>query len=67
MPTTARRTASSGKVAQLAGRRELDADQVGERLDRIDAKRAGCRLVTELTGLPVLTSTLWCWRAPRAR
>lgn len=42
------------KVARLAGRRELDADQVGELLDRIDAERAGRRLVTELTALPVL-------------
>lgn len=42
------------KVARLAGRRDLDADQVGELLDRIDAERAGRRLVTELTALPVL-------------
>jgi RNA polymerase sigma-70 factor, ECF subfamily len=39
------------KVARLAGRRELDPDQVGELLDRIDAQRAGRRLVTGLTTL----------------
>lgn len=42
------------KVARLAGRRELDADQVGELLDRIDAERAGRRLIAELTALPEL-------------
>jgi RNA polymerase sigma-70 factor (ECF subfamily) len=42
------------KVVRLAGRRELDPDQVGELLDRIDAERAGRRLVTELTTLPAL-------------
>jgi RNA polymerase sigma-70 factor (ECF subfamily) len=42
------------KVARLAGRRELTPDQVGELLDRIDAERAGRRLVTELTALPAL-------------
>src|SRR5215470_4273981 len=42
------------KVVRLAGRRELDPDQVGELLDRIDAERAGRRLVTGLTALPAL-------------
>jgi RNA polymerase sigma factor (sigma-70 family) len=46
------------KVARLAGRRELDPDQVGELLDRIDAERAGRRLVTELTALPALDRLL---------
>ena len=42
------------KVQRLAGRRELDADQVGELLDRIDAERDGRALVSELTTLPEL-------------
>lgn len=42
------------KVARLAGRRELDTDQVGELLDRIDAERAGRALVSELTALSPL-------------
>ena len=42
------------KVVRLAGRRELDTDQVGELLDRIDAERAGRRLVIGLTALPAL-------------
>ena len=42
------------KVVRLAGRRELDSDQVGELLDRIDAERAGRGLVTGLTTLPAL-------------
>lgn len=40
------------RVARLAGRRELEPDQVGELLDRIDAERAGRALVSELTALP---------------
>ena len=40
------------KVVRLAGRRDLDCDQIGELVDRIDAERAGRRLVTELTSLP---------------
>ncbi|GAA1961221.1 sigma-70 family RNA polymerase sigma factor [Kitasatospora viridis] len=40
------------KAERLAGRRELDADQVEELLDRIDAERAGRQLVNELTALP---------------
>jgi len=42
------------KLMRLAGRRELDGDQVGELLDRIDAEAAGRRLVTELSALPAL-------------
>jgi RNA polymerase sigma factor (sigma-70 family) len=42
------------KVVRLAGRRELDTDQIGELLDRIDAERAGRSLVTGLTALPAL-------------
>jgi RNA polymerase sigma-70 factor, ECF subfamily len=42
------------KVTRLAGRRELDADQIGELLDRIDAERAGRRLIAALTALPEL-------------
>lgn len=40
------------RVARLAGRRELDADQIGELLERIDAERVGRRLVTGLGALP---------------
>jgi RNA polymerase sigma factor (sigma-70 family) len=40
------------KVRRLAGRRELDADQVGELLNRIDAEREGRSLVSELTSMP---------------
>ena len=40
------------KVARLAGRRELESDQVEELLDRIDAERAGRALVTGLSALP---------------
>lgn len=42
------------KAVRLAGRRELDGDQVEELLDRIDAERAGRRVVTELTALAAL-------------
>jgi RNA polymerase sigma factor (sigma-70 family) len=42
------------KVQRLAGRRELDADQVGELLDRIDAERDGQALISELAALPAL-------------
>jgi RNA polymerase sigma-70 factor (ECF subfamily) len=42
------------KVLRIAGRRELDQDQIGELLDRIDAERASKRLVTELAVLPEL-------------
>ena len=39
------------KLRRLAGRRDLDPDQVEELLDRIDAERAGRDLVTGLTAL----------------
>ena len=39
------------KVRRLAGRRDLDPDQVEELLDRIDAERAG-RLASGLAALP---------------
>lgn len=42
------------KMLRLAGRRELAPDHVEELLDRIDAERAGRRLVTELATLPAL-------------
>jgi len=45
-------------VRKLAGRRVLDADQVGELLDRIDAERAGRDLVNELAALPEADRTL---------
>jgi len=40
------------KLLRLAGRRDLDPDQVEELLDRIDAQRAGRDLVTGLSTLP---------------
>jgi RNA polymerase sigma-70 factor (ECF subfamily) len=40
------------KMRRLAGRRDLDPDQVGELLDRIDAQRAGRDLISELAALP---------------
>jgi RNA polymerase sigma factor (sigma-70 family) len=40
------------RVLRLAGRRELHPDHVEELIARIDAERAGRRLVTELTALP---------------
>jgi RNA polymerase sigma factor (sigma-70 family) len=40
------------KVRRLAGRRDLDPDEVGELLDRIDAERAGRHLVASLATLP---------------
>jgi RNA polymerase sigma factor (sigma-70 family) len=39
------------KLQRLAGRRDLEPDQVEELLDRIDAERAGRDLVAELTTL----------------
>jgi RNA polymerase sigma-70 factor (ECF subfamily) len=39
-------------LRRLAGRRDLDADQVGELLERIDAERAGRDLIAELAALP---------------
>jgi RNA polymerase sigma-70 factor (ECF subfamily) len=40
------------KLMRLAGRRVIAPDHVEELLDRIDAERAGRRLVLELTALP---------------
>jgi len=40
------------KLQRLAGRRELDQDQVEELLERIDAERAGRGLLAELARLP---------------
>lgn len=40
------------KLQRLAGRRDLDQDEVEELLDRIDAERAGRDLVTGLAMLP---------------
>ncbi|HEY1623715.1 MAG TPA: sigma-70 family RNA polymerase sigma factor [Streptosporangiaceae bacterium] len=40
------------RLLRLAGRRDLDHDQVGELLERIDAERAGRALITELAALP---------------
>jgi RNA polymerase sigma factor (sigma-70 family) len=40
------------RLQRLAGRRDLDHDQVGELLERIDAERAGRALITELAALP---------------
>ena len=45
-------------VARLAGRRELEPDQVAELLDRIDAERAGRALVTALAALPAADRAL---------
>lgn len=42
------------KVLRLGGRRELDQDQIGELVERIDAQRAGRALVIELTALAEL-------------
>jgi RNA polymerase sigma-70 factor (ECF subfamily) len=40
------------KLQRLAGRRDLDQDEVEELLERIDAQRAGRGLVSELARLP---------------
>jgi RNA polymerase sigma factor (sigma-70 family) len=40
------------RMQRLAGRRDLDPDQVEELVDRIDAERAGRHLVSELAMLP---------------
>jgi RNA polymerase sigma factor (sigma-70 family) len=40
------------KLRRLAGRRDLDRDQVGELLERIDAERAGRDLIAGLAALP---------------
>ena len=39
-------------MQRLAGRRDLNPDQVEELVDRIDAERAGRHLVTGLATLP---------------
>lgn len=44
-------TKQRDRTKRLAGRRELDADQLDDLLDRIDAQRAGRRLLAELTTL----------------
>ena len=40
------------RPARLAGRRDLDQDQVEELLDRVDAERAGRELIATLATLP---------------
>jgi RNA polymerase sigma-70 factor (ECF subfamily) len=53
------------KLRRLAGRRELDRNQVGELLERIDAERAGRDMLTELATLPERDRTvieLWTSR-----
>jgi RNA polymerase sigma factor (sigma-70 family) len=40
------------KLRRLAGRRDLDRDQVAELLERIDAERAGRDLIAGLAALP---------------
>jgi RNA polymerase sigma factor (sigma-70 family) len=40
------------RLRRLAGRRDLDQDQVGELLERIDAERAGRDLLAGLAALP---------------
>ena len=40
------------KLVRIAGHRELDSDQMEELLDRIDAEKAGRKLVIELTSMP---------------
>jgi RNA polymerase sigma factor (sigma-70 family) len=46
------------KLHRLAGRRELDQDQIDELLDRIDAQREGRWLVDGLTELPATDRAL---------
>jgi RNA polymerase sigma-70 factor (ECF subfamily) len=41
-------TKQRAKAQRLAGRRELDPDQIGDLLGRIDAERAGRLLIAEL-------------------
>jgi RNA polymerase sigma-70 factor (ECF subfamily) len=40
------------RTQRLAGRRELDTDQIDELVDRIDAERASRDLIARLTDLP---------------
>ena len=44
-------TRQRAKAQRLAGRRELDADQLDDLLGRIDAQRSGRRLIAELSRL----------------
>ena len=46
------------RVARLAGRRELEPDQITELLDRIDAEREGRSLVNALGALPTAERAL---------
>lgn len=46
------------KAQRLGGRRELDADEVEELINRIDAERSGRHLLTELEALPALDRAL---------
>ena len=46
------------RVARLAGRRELEPDQITELLDRIDAEREGRSLVQALSALPAAERAL---------
>jgi RNA polymerase sigma factor (sigma-70 family) len=48
----ARYTQQQERLERLAGRRDLDPDQVDELLERIDAERAGRGLLAELARLP---------------
>src|SRR6202012_6044573 len=41
------------RLQRLAGRRDLDPDQVEELLERIDAERDGRNLIAQLASLPV--------------
>ncbi|HEY2791151.1 MAG TPA: RNA polymerase sigma factor [Micromonosporaceae bacterium] len=52
------RSRQQERVVRLAGRRELEPDQVGELLDRIDAERAGRELIAALAALPAADRAL---------
>jgi RNA polymerase sigma-70 factor (ECF subfamily) len=50
-------------LRRLAGRRDLDQDQVGELLERTDAERAGRDLIARLAALPERDqwqTRVWC-------
>jgi RNA polymerase sigma-70 factor (ECF subfamily) len=51
-------TRQRDKARRLAGRRELDTEAVDDLLDRIDAQRAGRRLIAELSTLSETDRTL---------
>jgi RNA polymerase sigma factor (sigma-70 family) len=51
-------TRQRAKAQRLAGRRELDADQVDDLLVRIDAQRSGRQLIAELGRLTDVDRTL---------